>query len=214
MAEHQVDEGRCGGLEWAVCASLYPGQRRSGDAFLVQGTQSGVLVAVVDGLGHGEEAADVAQLALASLRKTAGQSLVGCIRACHEALHGSRGAAITLGALDPRRGLMTWLAVGNVDAAVVMRRNHRGGTTRRCSVPLRGGVVGDRLPPLSEATVRLAAGDTLVAATDGVGPAFLDDVDLSLPPPVLSRRLHKSHARSDDDALVLVARWSARSDDR
>ena len=211
MIERAVHEGRAGALEWAVCSSAYPGERRSGDASLVLATTTGVLVAVVDGLGHGEEAADVAELALASLRETAGRSLVACLSSCHEALRGSRGAAITLAALDAHHGLLTWVAVGNVEAAVVTRQGHRSGATRRWSVPLRGGVVGDRLPPLRESTVPLAAGDTLVAATDGVGPAFLDDVDLSPSPPALSRRLHRGHARSDDDALVLVARWAAGS---
>ena len=194
-----------------MCASPYPGQQRSGDAFLVQGTKTGVLVAVVDGLGHGDEAAEVAELAVASLRETAGRSLVACLTSCHEALRGSRGAAITLASLDPDRRRMTWVAVGNVEAAVVVLGADGGGPARRWSVTLRGGVVGDRLPPLRESTVPLAAGDTLVAATDGIGSAFLDDVDVSPPPLALTRRLHRGHARSDDDALVLVARWSIGS---
>ena len=96
MREEVVDEGSVGGLEWAVCASAYPGERRSGDAYLVLGTESGVLVAVVDGLGHGSGAPDVAELALDSLRRTAGRSPSACLTACHIALRGSRGAALTL----------------------------------------------------------------------------------------------------------------------
>lgn len=191
-----------------MCARPYPGQQRSGDAFLIQETSTGALVAVVDGLGHGDEAADVAERALASLRRTAGQSLVARFTACHADLRGSRGVVMTLVAIDAHRCRLAWVAVGNVDAAV-MRLRGDGGTAHLWSVPLRGGVVGDRLPPLRESTVPVAAGDTLIAATDGVSPAFPDGVDLSLDEQALASRLHRRYARPDDDALVLVARCGA-----
>lgn len=202
-------EGRCGRIDWAVCTTAYPGQMRSGDAFLVQMTAAGVLVAVVDGLGHGDEAADVAEQALASLERTAELSLVGSLTACHDALRGSRGVVMTLAVLDPERSQLAWLAVGNVDAVVLPRRRP-GRTERGCAVVLRAGVVGDRLPPLRDATVAMAAGDTLVAVTDGISPAFVDDVDLSLDVRAQARGLHRRYSRIDDDALVLVARCGAR----
>jgi negative regulator of sigma-B (phosphoserine phosphatase) len=201
-----VEGGRCGAVEWAACGAPFPGQARSGDGFLVQETAAGVLAAVVDGLGHGEEAADVAERALASVRKTAGQSLVGALTACHGELRGSRGVVMTLASIDTDWEQLTWVAVGNVEAAVV-RRRRTGQPVRRLSVPLRAGVVGDRLPPLREATVDMAPGDTLIAATDGISPAFLDEVDLSLDAHALAGTLHRCHSRKDDDTLVVVARY-------
>ncbi len=209
-SEPVVHEGRCGRVEWAVCATACPGQMRSGDAFLVQETRGGVLVAVIDGLGHGDEAADVAERAVASVRETAEEPLLRSFTTCHGALRGSRGVVMTLAALDPVRFALTWAAVGNVDAAV-LRPGRVPGVVDRCSVPLRGGVVGDRLPPLRESVVHLARGDTLVAATDGVSPAFVDTVDLSLDAEASARALHGGYATGDDDALVLVARCGAAS---
>ena len=113
---------------------------------------------------------------------------------------------MTVAAIDAVRRSLSWIAVGNVDAAV-LRPPRSGGSTQRWSVPLRGGVVGDRLPPMRESTVALEASDTFVAATDGVSPAFLDAVDLSRDSAALARGLHGSYARADDDdALVLIAR--------
>jgi negative regulator of sigma-B (phosphoserine phosphatase) len=208
VSEPVVQEGRCAALEWAVCASAYPGEQRSGDGFLVQETGAGALVAVVDGLGHGEEAADVAERAVASLRETAERSPTTCLTACHAALRGSRGAALTLAMLDPGGGRLVWVAVGNVEAAVI-RRGRDGIRASRWTVPLRGGVVGDRLPPLRESTAPLETGDILVSATDGLAPAFLDGVDPSMQAPALARALHAAYARADDDALVLVVRCRA-----
>lgn len=205
MGDRVLRHGRCGGLEWAACGTAFPGQRRSGDAFVVSPTDGGALVAVVDALGHGDEAADVADLAVASLRRTVGQPPVRALTACHAALQGSRGAAVTLVMVEPEGRHLSWLAVGNVEAAVV-HGGARGRTTSRWSVPLRGGVVGDRLPPLRESTLAVPPGGVLVLATDGMGTRFLDAADPSLPVDHLARHLHEGQARDDDDALVLVAR--------
>ncbi len=206
MGERLVHEGCCRGLEWAAHGTPFPGQCRSGDGFLVSPTEAGALVAVVDALGHGDEAADVAEVALASLRHTAGQPPLTALTACHAALQGGRGAAVTLVEVDVARRRLAWVAVGNVDAAVVGRG--RGGARReRWSVPLRAGVVGDRLPPLRESTLALPPRGVLVTGTDGMATAFVDAADPSMPVAELAQRLHEGHARADDDALVLVARY-------
>ncbi|MBW3555348.1 MAG: serine/threonine-protein phosphatase [Actinobacteria bacterium] len=204
MVEPVLHQGRCGPLEWAACSTAYPGQRRSGDAFLVSATETGARVTVVDALGHGDEAADVAELAVASLRRTAGQPPVTALNACHRALQGSRGAAVTLVEVDSDHRRLVWAAVGNVDAAVLTRGRRRESLTR-WSVPLRGGIVGHRLPALRDSTLALPPGGVLVAATDGMAGPCLDAADPSLPVNLSARRLHHGYARSDDDALVLVA---------
>ena len=207
MVEPALHRGGGPRLEWAACASAYQGQGRSGDGFLVETSGDGTRVAVVDALGHGEEAADVADRALDSLRATAGLPLAASLSACHQALCGSRGAVMTLITVEPDRSTLAWLAVGNVEAAVLRRRPGGGD---RWSVPQRGGVVGGRLPPVRESAAPLRPGDVLVAATDGLGTAFLDGADPRLPPAELARRLHAGHAGGDDDALVLVARLLRR----
>lgn len=206
MGEGLVEQGCCGPLEWAAHGSPFPGQQRSGDGFLVSPTEAGARVAVVDALGHGDEAADVAEVALASLRRSAGQPPLSALTACHAVLQGGRGAAVTLVDVDVARRHLVWVAVGNVDAAVVGRG--RGGARReRWSVPLRAGVVGDRLPPLRESALALPPRGVLVAGTDGMATAFVDAADPSLPVAELAQRLHEDHARTDDDALVVVARY-------
>jgi len=52
-------------IEWGVATLALPGETQSGDRHLVKPVGSTVLVAVVDGLGHGAEAATAAQAAAA-----------------------------------------------------------------------------------------------------------------------------------------------------
>src|SRR2546425_324718 len=92
-------------IEWGVAGLALPGEARSGDLHLVKPVGTGVLVAVVDGLGHGAEAASAAQAAVAALERHATESPVPLIERCHRALQGTRGAVISMAGLrrsDPR----------------------------------------------------------------------------------------------------------------
>ena len=49
-------------IEWAVATQPLPGPSVSGDLHLVEPFAHGALVAVVDGLGHGDEATAAARI--------------------------------------------------------------------------------------------------------------------------------------------------------
>jgi phosphoserine phosphatase RsbX len=78
---------------------------------------SGVLVAVIDGLGHGEEAGLAADLAARAMADHAEEAVESLARPCHQTLRGTRGAAMSLASFDWRTQTVTCLAVGNVEAS-------------------------------------------------------------------------------------------------
>src|SRR5882762_163907 len=106
-------------IEWGVATLALPGEAQSGDLHLVQPAGTGVLVAVVDGLGHGVEAATAAQAAVAALERHASESPVALIERCHRALHGTRGAVMSVAVLGRSDASMTWVGVGNVEGLLV-----------------------------------------------------------------------------------------------
>jgi hypothetical protein len=59
-------------IEWDVAMRALAGQVVSGDQYLGKPFVNGVLVAVIDGLGHGEDAAAAANLASRSWHVTRG----------------------------------------------------------------------------------------------------------------------------------------------
>src|SRR5437773_929428 len=77
-----------------------PGETESGDLHLVKSVGSGVLAAVVDGLGHGAEAASAARAAVAVLERHAGESPLPLLQRCHRALIGTRGVVLSLAFFD------------------------------------------------------------------------------------------------------------------
>ncbi|OLD66886.1 MAG: hypothetical protein AUI33_10535 [Ignavibacteria bacterium 13_1_40CM_2_61_4] len=197
---------RPGLIEWAVAELARPGQTESGDRYLAMATSDDALVAVVDGLGHGAEAADVAKMVVRSIERHAQQPVIALIRECHRSLTGSRGAVISVAAFSARDETMTWLGVGNVEGLLLRAQTTM--SPRRESLLLRGGVVGVHLPALAAAIIPVMPGDTLIFATDGIRSDFLNELLSPRDSPrTLADRVLAGWGRQTDDSLVLVARY-------
>lgn len=192
-------------IEWSLSAVRPPGESESGDMALVRPVTNGVLMAAVDGAGHGHEAADAARIVVTTLKEHAGEGIVALLRRCHLKLRGTRGAVMSLVSFDGERNEMKWLGVGNVSGLLVRRRDHPGAA--KAGILLKGGTLGYRLPPLQPQTIRVLPGDTVALATDGIHPDFVKDLDADIPPQTLAARLCARYATGRDDGMMLVARY-------
>jgi serine/threonine protein phosphatase PrpC len=192
-------------IHWGVATLALEGQRESGDLHLVRPVTDGVLVAVVDGLGHGEEAAAAARIAVDALEQFAEEPPLSLLQRCHVALRGSRGVVMSLARFDAPRSTMTWLGVGNVEG--VLHHADWSERSARASLITRGGIVGSEVPAIQAAVIPVGPRDTLVFATDGIGNGFLSDVSVHDQPQRLADQILARHGKGTDDALVLVARY-------
>lgn len=192
-------------LLWGVAAATLAGEAQSGDQYLVRESPDRALVAVVDGLGHGAEAAAAAYLALEAIARHETAPLPIMVRRCHEALIGSRGVVLSVAKFNLAEETMSWIAVGNVEG--FLQRIGGGAGRRNERLMLRGGVVGYELPVLRPTTLPIVPGDTLVLTTDGVRNDFAEAGDIRLPPQQLADQLLRRFARATDDALALVVRY-------
>jgi hypothetical protein len=181
------------------------GEATSGDLAVVTALPEGVLVAGIDGLGHGDEAARAARRAADVVRQSPSQDLALLVQRCHDALKGTRGAAITLAFVSLSEGRVTWLGVGNVEGRVLS--GDPSATQPKGSLPLGPGVPGHELPPVRATRLELRTGDVIVLATDGVAPAFADSLDVSGSTQAISERILSDHWRPLDDGLVVTVRY-------
>jgi phosphoserine phosphatase RsbX len=206
-----ADHGWLGPIEWAAKARPRPGENVCGDRLIavdVDGTAA--LIGVLDGLGHGADAAEAANLGVEVLRAARAEPLDVLVQRCHRALSGTRGAAMTLARIDFRTDTLSWVGIGNVAADLVAK--HPAGVEVRSSARLAGGIVGYRIPEaLTPQQVPIRPGDLLVIASDGIVEDHLDDIDFSAPALVIADRILHSHAKDNDDALVLAARHRGAS---
>lgn len=193
-------------LEWGVAEQAAPRETVTGDGHLMLPTSTGLLLGVIDGSGHGPEAARATSLALHALREAPEQSVIAHIRTCHTALAGSRGVVMTLADYHQQDSTLTMCGIGNVEA-VLFRARPAAGTARQETAMLRGGVVGSHLSEPFATIVPVYGGDVLVMASDGVRHDYTADTVLRLPPRQSASALLRKHARGNDDAVVLVVRF-------
>ena len=187
---------------WGLASMPLGGKSESGDCCVVKFFDKGVLVAVIDALGHGNAAAHAARIAAATLEQHAHETPELLFRRCDDVMRDTRGAAISVASFDMQHWTMTWLGVGNVTGALV--RAHLAAQPRVKQLIVRGGVVGFRLPELQSSVVPVVPGDTLVLATDGVGIDFIESLPAMIGPQPLAEQILQGYATHNDDALVLV----------
>ncbi|MCS6840900.1 MAG: SpoIIE family protein phosphatase [Roseiflexus sp.] len=186
-------------IAWGAYNRAKQGQSISGDAWLVVTLDgSGILAAVVDGLGGGEEAARAARLAETIFREHAERPLRELIRTSHEALHTTRGAVAGLLRIDPVQSSASYIGVGNVGIYVYSRKPIK---------PIsKNGILGYRLPTLLELTYTYDPGDLFVLYSDGVSSQFAQDLHLDIrqPPQALAEQIVQTYGKQSDDATVVV----------
>ena len=196
---------RAPSLDWGVAVRVLPGESAIGDTYVVQPTAHGALVAVIDGLGHGAEAASPAAIASSTIEQHAGDPLPALVQRCHDALIGTRGVVMSLAAFDYADQTMTWVGIG--DVAGVLAVHDRAVAPQRMALIHRGGIVGVRLPTVRPWVIPLSDGDTLVFATDGVHSDFELSLPVVGPSSAAAEEIMERFAKGTDDALVLVARF-------
>jgi phosphoserine phosphatase RsbX len=210
---HGTYAERCGDvIIWGVAEAPFPNERESGDRCVVHPSADGLLIAAVDGTGHGTEAAAAAKIAAATLEAYTRESPIALVLRCHEQLKGTRGAVMTVAFVHLRDRTLTWLGVGNVEGVLFHAPRQSNTTPNR--VLLRAGVIGYRLPALRSEVLPLQPLDTLVIATDGIKPDFEEGLTPDGDPQHIADDILARHRSGTDDALVVVARYLGGSGDR
>jgi hypothetical protein len=177
-------------LRIASFSRPFPGERVCGDAVAVAVDSQATTLAVIDGLGHGEEAHRAAQVAKRVIESNASLSPALLLQRCHDALRDTRGAAMGVARLA-QSGSGRFAGVGNI--AVSSR-----GQNPVHAISF-GGIVGHKMRKVVECSFLLGPGDVLCLFSDGLSSRLsLEEVDT---------------ARLEESAKKLVARFGRDHDD-
>jgi anti-sigma regulatory factor (Ser/Thr protein kinase) len=189
-----------GELKVAASARSYPGELVSGDAWRMDRIGTRCRIAVIDGLGHGPEAAAASAAATTYLAEHPDLEPAPAIEGCHHALRGTRGAAIGIAWIDTPAQRLLFAGVGNVEA----RLWQAAGRERRLSSAR--GIVGSVLPSIRPDELSITNHWRLVLHSDGVSARFhLGDLTLKCASiEELSETILAGWGRARDDATVVV----------
>jgi negative regulator of sigma-B (phosphoserine phosphatase) len=190
-------------LEHASFVRPCLGERLSGDAVVFRPIEQGLLVAMVDVLGHGPEAHELTHVIDAYLGRYATFDVSGLMTRLHQHLRGTRGAAAGLCAIDAAKGLIEYVGIGNT----ALRRFGKG-ETRLVS---QDGVLGQNIRTPRTQSIQLDPGDVIVLYTDGVSDRFTtDDYPgvLRHAPKEVASNIVERFGKDHDDAACIAVRYS------
>ncbi len=182
-----------------VCVPLR-GERACGDAWHVVVDRQRISVMLVDGLGHGPEAAEAADAAMTAFPQLASSPPDIALVALDPSLRETRGAALSLVTIDEETGAVRFSGVGNVDGRILT-----DGATQYL-VP-QNGIVGHGMPTLRSIGGTWPAGARLVLHSDGILSRWRMDAYPGLRPKhpaLLAGVLYRDFGRKQDDVTVLV----------
>jgi anti-sigma regulatory factor (Ser/Thr protein kinase) len=179
-----------------------PGEKVCGDgwSFALDGDQLAMMV--VDGLGHGPDAAEAAEAALVAFAETPLSGPRPLLERTHARLRATRGAAVMLVHADAAAGTVRSAGAGNVVGRLV------SGTSDR-TILSQHGTAGVTIRTPEEVSYAWPPHALLVLCTDGIetrwNPEPLAPV-LGRDPALAAALLVRDHCRGRDDATVAVAR--------
>jgi serine phosphatase RsbU (regulator of sigma subunit) len=184
----------------SVATRPYPGETVSGDAWQVDWHGSVCRIAVIDGLGHGSQAEAAALAAVAALAEEPALTPVDAVHCCHDALKGTRGAALLVASIDVVRGQLIVAGAGNVEGRLSQDGAVKHLVTDR-------GIVGSVLSRVRPVELELAPDWRFLICTDGIRQRFDAPSLLDAHPDgnALAQVVLDGWGRATDDATVLVA---------
>ncbi len=177
------------------------GEDVNGDAYHVERFENGhneekLLIAVIDGLGHGENACVASKTAVDYIKSHKSLTLKEMVTGVHKALIGTRGAVVGICAIQ--NGTLSYIGVGNISAQIVNNAEQQQHLTST------SGVLGWNLRKVKEFKYAFQSG-WLVMNSDGIGrfsfsEYLSDDLD------AMASNILNEHRRDDDATVVIVRR--------
>jgi negative regulator of sigma-B (phosphoserine phosphatase) len=171
------------------------GEIENGDRFVFRtDVADRALIAVIDGLGHGPEAARASQTAAEFLNDVSLESeLTEIMERLHRKMSGTRGAAGTICIL--RDGIARACAVGNVELR---------SADVRLPLVFSAGILGVRVAKFHVCVAPLDVRCRLVLFSDGISSRTPLEDFRRLKPAQACEAVMQKHRRKEDDATIGV----------
>lgn len=132
-----------------------------GDKYLFITLGTDLLYVVIDGIGHGEDASNVANLAYQTIKQYSDQPIKSLIQTCEKAIEKTRGVAISFVLIKKAENKIFYFSVGNIESLIITPTSiHKLKT-----IP---GIFGAQQYPIELQVLTLPKDAKLLMHTDGL----------------------------------------------
>lgn len=180
----------------------YPGLDMCGDGWGMSCRDSAIQVLVVDGVGHGELAAESGLAALQAYMTHAQTPLPELMQVEHEALRNTRGAVLAIARIEREPRKLHYVGFGDISGRVIT-------SSTSFSCVSKAGIVGARIPRPQVYTYEWDATSLLIMHSDGLTSRWDIAAYPGLHmrhPTVIAAVLYRDHKRGNDDVTVVAVR--------
>lgn len=185
-------------LSWSVAQKSKVQGQSCGDGHMICQHEQTVMLAICDGSGSGKAAADCANICLKTVAENCPFEIRDQFLRCHNALKGSRGAALGVLLFDMGNSSITWAAVGDIRGILVRASSE---STDEFMVQ-RGGVLGLELPALYVKHHELHDRDLVVLTSDGFNETLHGKIKPGLSTCQATKLVMDEYASSKDDSII------------
>lgn len=192
---------RCGFAVAGLCLPA-PGEHISGDGWGLRMKSGCAELLMADGLGHGPQAAEASDMALALFQRATATAPATVLADAHASMRSTRGAAVAMVAIEEGLGRLTFAGAGNITGRLISGVSDR-------SLMSQPGTVGVQIRSLQNVAYDWPDHALLVLHSDGIVSRWsLSDAAglLACEPMVIAGWIMRDHCRGRDDATVVVVR--------
>jgi anti-sigma regulatory factor (Ser/Thr protein kinase)/serine/threonine protein phosphatase PrpC len=191
-------------LQIGASSRSKPGEVLNGDCYVVNHISAGkTIAAVIDGLGHGKEAHIASQLAREQIILKAEQPVNSILNHVNNALRGTRGAVAGMALIDTVSNKLSFSGIGNIEGFVCSSNEKK-------TLLSFGGIVGHNMRTPRVFEFNFNPGDFLYLSSDGITSRWrYDEMDWTKHPQANAEHLITNYSRTNDDATVLIIRYSS-----
>ena len=190
----------------AICLPK-TGEEVPGDGWLLEASDDYRTIMVVDGLGHGPNAARAARAATEAFAAHPAATPGALMQICHGALAATRGAAGAAARIAPAKKHGSFAGVGNIACRVEMIGERR-------QLVSHSGTLGHVMRRVQEFEFDFPAGALLILHSDGLTTRWTSEDYpglLGKHPGLIAGVLYRDHNRGTDDVTVVVLKNSAHA---
>ena len=190
-------------IDIGVVSVPIKGEQVCGDGWATRKNADSVHLMVVDGLGHGTQAAEAAREAERVFVASSAVSPIPILQDSHDSLKKTRGAAMAVASLHFDKRFISYAGVGNIGSSIVKPSGNSRGMASH------NGTLGHHLARIQEFCFPWDDDSILVMHSDGLKFGW----DLKQYPGIWSKHpnliaglLFRDFSRGRDDVTVLIAK--------
>lgn len=186
-------------MKIGVASRPVPGLNVNGDAYLAKEWDGQTLLAVLDGLGHGEEAWIASTKAKEYLLENYANDLDRLISDLHANLHMTRGVIAELVRIDTVTKRLSFCGIGNAEVRIISEPPMHPASLE--------GIIGANLRKAKKFEYQYRSIKAVVLHSDGISSKF----DISNFPEMYDQpqkaceRIMAEYSKEYDDATIIIA---------